>query len=211
MRRTEIHKIMRQDILTCALPPGAELREQELAAKFAVSKSPVREALQDLVRDGLVMVMPRQGYRVSPVSMADAHDMFALREVLELAAVTEAAKTAGVEMLTGLDRFRTFSDEVWPDFVSYNRDFHCELARCCGNARMSRTTCDLIEEMDRLVRLSVSVVRGRDPQKLVEEHARIIDAVQERNPKTAAALLKAHMGAAERRFMSALEWSAVQA
>ncbi len=211
MRRTEIHKKMRQEILTCAIPPGAELREQELAAKFEVSKSPVREALQDLVRDGLVMVMPRQGYRVSPVSMADAHDMFALRQVLELAAVAEAARSASVAMLAGLDRFRCYSQQDWPDFVSYNRDFHCELVRCSGNARMSRMACDLIEEMDRLVRLSVSAVRGRDPQKLVEEHARIIDAVQEKNSKTAVALLRTHVAAAERRFMSALEWSAVQA
>ena len=211
MRRAEIHKALRHDILTCALPPGLELREQELAAKFDVSKSPVREALQELVRDGLVVVMPRQGYRVSPVSMADAHDMFALRQVLELAGVAEAAKAASAEALAGLDRFRVFSEEVWTDFVDYNRDFHCELARCCGNARMSRMACDLIEEMDRLVRLSVSAVRGRHPQKLVEEHGCIIDAVQERNAKTAVALLKAHMGAAERRFMTALEWSAVQA
>lgn len=211
MRRAEIHRVMRQDILTCALPPGAELREQELAARFDVSKSPVREALQDLVREGLVMVMPRQGYRVSSVSVADAHDMFALREVLELASVAEAAKSASDEGLAALDRFRRFSEDEWTDFVSYNRDFHCELAKCSGNSRMSRAACDLIEEMDRLVRLSVSAVRGRDPQKLVEEHGRIIDAVQERNAKTAVALLKAHMGAAERRFMSALEWAAVRA
>lgn len=211
MQRTEIHKKLRHDILTCALPPGTELREQELAAMFEVSKSPVREALQDLARDRLVMVMPRQGYRVSPVSMTDAHDMFALRQVLELAAVAQTAKTAPAETLAGLDRFRAFSDDHWTDFVSYNRDFHCELARCCGNARLSRTACSLIEEMDRLVRLSVSAVRGRDPQKLVEEHVRIIDAVQARNSKTAVALLRAHTGSAERRFMSALARSAVRA
>lgn len=211
MRRAEIHRTVRRDILNCQLPPGAELREQELAARFDVSKSPVREALQDLVREGLVVVLPRQGYRVSTVSTADAHDMFALRQVLELAGVAEAARSASTTALAGLDRFRAYSPAVWDDFVSYNRDFHCALARCSSNARMSRAACDLIEEMDRLVRLSVSAVRGRDPQKLVEEHGRIIDAVQARNPKAAVALLKAHMSAAERRFMSALEWSAIQA
>lgn len=211
MRRPEIYRMLRLEILTCQLSPGTELREQELATRFAVSKSPVREALQDLVREGLVMVQPRQGYRVSPVSMSDAHDMFAFRQVLELACVAEAARNASDEALARLDRFRTFEDGGRDDFIAYNRDFHCELARASGNARMSRSACDLIEEMDRLIRLSVSAVRGRDPHKLVEEHGLIIDAVQDRNAKSAVQRLKAHTLAAERRFITALEWAAVQA
>jgi DNA-binding GntR family transcriptional regulator len=182
-----------------------------LAQRFEVSKSPVREALQDLVRDGLVVVTPRQGYRASSVSMSDAHDMFAFRHVLEVAGIAESVKLASDADLARLDRFRAFSEDGWRDFVDYNCEFHCELARCSGNGRMSKATCDLIEEMDRLVRLSVSVVRGRDPQKLVEEHGQIIDAVQARNARTAVALLKAHMSAAERRYITALEWAAVKA
>lgn len=211
MRRSDIHRALRLEIITCAIPPGAELREQELAARFAVSKSPVREALQELVRDGLVTVQPRQGYRVSPVSLSDAHDMFAFRQVLELACAAEAARNASDAALRDLDRFRTFEDGGRDDFIAYNRDFHCALARASGNGRMSRAACDLIEEMDRLIRLSVSAVRGRDPQRLVEEHGLIIDALQERNAKSAVNLLKSHTQAAERRLISALEWAAVQA
>lgn len=199
------------DILTCGLPPGSELREQELAQQFEVSKSPVREALQHLVREGLVTVMPRQGYRVSPVSMSDAQDMFAYRQVLELGCIAESARRAPDGELNELDRFRIFEGESRDDFIAYNRDFHCALARCSGNSRMSRAACDLIEEMDRLVRMSVAATRGRDPQKLVEEHSAIIDALQERNAKLAVNLLKAHTAAAEKRFITALEWTAVQA
>lgn len=211
MRRSEIHRVLRLEILTCVLPPGADLREQELATRFSVSKSPVREALQDLTRDGLVTVQPRQGYRVSPVSLSDAHDMFAFRQVLELACAAEAARNASDATLKELDRFRSFEDGGRDDFIAYNRDFHCEMARASGNARMSRAACDLIEEMDRLIRLSVSAVRGRDPQRLVEEHGQIIDAVQERNVKSVVTLLRSHTQAAERRLISALEWAAVQA
>lgn len=211
MRNVLIYQSLRTDILTCELPPGAELREQSLASKFDVSKSPVREALQQLVREGLVTVMPRQGYRVSSISLNDAQDMFAYRRVLELACVAEAARNASDEQLKALDRFRTYEGGAGDDFIGYNRDFHCELARCCGNARMSRAACDLIEEMDRLVRLSVGATRGRNPQKLVEEHAAIITALQERNIKLVVNLLKAHTMAAEKRFITALEWVAVQA
>lgn len=211
MLREEIYATLRSEILTCALAPGIELREQELAVRFEVSKSPVREALQQLVREGLVAVMPRQGYRVSPVSVSDAHDMFAFRQVLELACVAEASRNATDQQLADLDRFRTFSDEEASAFITYNKDFHCQLARCSGNSRMSKATCDLIEEMDRVVRLSVNTIRGRNPQKLVAEHCAIIDAVQERNAKLAVNLLKSHTQAAEKRLISALEWAAVLA
>ncbi len=211
MHGMRIYDELKRGILTCVLPPGRELREQELAQQFEVSKSPVREALQHLVREGLVTVMPRQGYRVSRVSMTDAHDMFAFRRMLELACVQEATKSASDEQLRALDQFRTFGGDQQGDFISYNRDFHCELARCSGNARMTRTTCDLIDEMDRLVRMSVTAIRGRNPQKLVEEHAAIISALQARDSRRAVNLLKTHTMAAEKRFITALEWAALQA
>ncbi len=211
MLREDIYTALRNEILTCELPPGAELREQELASRFDVSKSPVRESLQLLVREGLVSVVPRQGYRVMPISLSDAQDMFAFRQVLELACVTEAVRSATDSQLRSLGAFRQFNSAEHGDFISYNRVFHCELARCSGNSRMSRATCDLIEQMDRLVRLSVNTIRGRDPKRLIEEHAAIIDAVQARNAKLTLNLLKAHTAAAEKRLTSALEWAAVQA
>ena len=211
MLREEIYSALRDEILTCDLPPGAELREQELASRFDVSKSPVRESLQLLVREGLVAVVPRQGYRVAPISVSDAHDMFAFRQVLELACVGEAVRRASDEQLKALDAYRRFDNDGHGEFIAYNRAFHCALAECSRNARMSRSTRDLIEQMDRLVRISVNAVRGRDPRRLVEEHAAIIDAVQARDGKRAVTLLKAHTTAAEKRIKSALEWAALQA
>src|SRR5512138_2118092 len=89
--RVDIFHELRQDILACRLAPGAELREGELAERFSVSKSPVRDALSRLVQEGLVHVMPRQGYRVAPISLRDARDMFAYRAVLEGACARIAA------------------------------------------------------------------------------------------------------------------------
>ncbi|MBN8969102.1 MAG: GntR family transcriptional regulator [Rhizobiales bacterium] len=208
---TRIYDELKRCILTCELPPGTDLREQELAQRFDVSKSPVREALQHLVRDGLVTVMPRQGYRVSPISLTDARDMFTFRCALEVACIVEAAKNASDEQLKALDQFRHFSGTSEGDFIAYNRDFHCALARCSGNGRMTRATCDLIEEADRLTRMSVASLRGHNPDKLVEEHGAIITALQARNSRLAANLLKKHVTAAVKRFSAALEWVVLQA
>lgn len=211
MHGIRIYDQLKRGILTCDLPPGSELREQELAQQFEVSKSPVREALQHLVRDGLVMVMPRQGYRVSPISLTDARDMFAFRCTLEVACIQESVKNASDEQLKALDEFREFDGDYENEFIVYNRNFHCALARCSGNGRMSRTTSDLIDETDRLTRMSVASMRGRDPHKFVEEHVAIISALQARNSRVATNLLKSHVSAAVKRFSTALEWAALKA
>ena len=69
--RVDIHEKLREEILACRLSPGADLREQELASRFQVSKSPVRDALLRLEREQLVTIAPRQGYRVAPISLSD--------------------------------------------------------------------------------------------------------------------------------------------
>ena len=210
MQGQRIYDFLRRGILTCDLPPGRELREQELAQQFDVSKSPVREALQHLVSEGLVIVIPRQGYRVSPVSLRDANEIFAFRQALELACIAEAVKNASDEELKALDRFREFDGDYEDQFINYNQEFHCVLARCSNNGRMARTTCDLIEETERLVRMSVAAVRPK-AHKFVEEHNDIISAVQARDSRRSVSLLKAHVSAAVKRFSTALEWTAVQA
>jgi DNA-binding GntR family transcriptional regulator len=211
MQSKRIYGLLRQQILTCQLPPGRELREQELAQDFNVSKSPVREALQQLVGEGLVIVIPRQGYRVAPVSLRDANEVFTFRLAMELACLAETVKNASDDELKSLDRFREFDGDYEREFIAYNRDFHCTLARCSGNARMARTTCDLIEETERLVRMSVAAVRGPKAHKFVEEHNAIISALQARDSRRALGLLRAHVAAAVKRFSTALEWTVMQA
>ena len=82
--RETVYEVLRADMISCKLIPGTELREAELAARFEVSKSPVRDALMRLEREGLVITLPRQGYRVAPVSLSDMLDMFHLRAALEI-------------------------------------------------------------------------------------------------------------------------------
>ena len=73
--RDNVYENLRTDILTCRLAPGDDMREQELAERYAVSRQPVREALLRLAREHLVTVQPRQGYRVNPISLSDARDL----------------------------------------------------------------------------------------------------------------------------------------
>jgi DNA-binding GntR family transcriptional regulator len=195
---------LREDILSCRLLPGTELREQALAARLGVSKSPVREALLRLAAERLVSIRPRQGYQVTPVSVASAADLLQFRAVLELAAVRGAARAATAAQRAALldaARYEGGAD----GFIAYNRRFHAALAACCGNALLARATTDTIAQADRLVYLSLHALQGRDPQRLVAEHAELAAAVAVGDARAAVRKMREHLGAAERRILDALK------
>jgi DNA-binding GntR family transcriptional regulator len=205
--RDNVYDSVRADILACRLAPGAELREQELAIRYEVSRAPVRDALLRLEREKLVTVNPRQGSSVTPISMTDARDLFHFRLVLEPVCASEAARECPADMLQALDRFRCF--EPGGDFIEYNRTFHATIAHASGNRRMAAVTCDLIDQAERMVRVSLATIKGRDPAQLVAEHSALIDAIQRRDARKAARLARDHITKAGRRVLSALARSVV--
>src|ERR1700742_2054354 len=178
--RDNVYESLRSDILTCRLAPGDDMREQELAERYAVSRQPVREALLRLEREHLVTVQPRQGYRVNPISLSDARDLLRFRLALEPACVAEAIDGAPEKVLAALDNFRSFVGNR-EDFITYNRGFHSALAHASGNRRMASALCDLIGQADRLVRVSITNLKGHDPTQLVAEHVALIEAMQQRD------------------------------
>src|SRR5437868_11293328 len=105
--RDNVYESLRSDILSCRLAPGDDMREQELAQRYAVSRQPVREALLRLERERLVTVHARQGYQINAISVADARDLLRMRLALEPACAAEAAADAPQAVLDALDAFRT--------------------------------------------------------------------------------------------------------
>src|SRR6201986_347043 len=116
--RDDVYERLRDDILACTLAPGDDMREQELAERYGVSRQPVREALLRLEREHLVTVQPRQGYRVNPISLSDARDLLRFRLALEPACVAEAIGNAPQAVLRALDEYRRFSGNH-EDFIAY--------------------------------------------------------------------------------------------
>jgi len=202
--RDNIYDALRNAILACELRPGQELCPQELAARYEVSRAPIREALLRLEGERLVTVLPRQGTVVNPISLSDARDLFGLRLVVEPACATAAAQAAPAHALAALDEFRALPDDPDAGFIVQNRDFHRALAGLSGNARMASVAIDLVEQSDRLIRLSVNAVQGRNTALLVAEHGAIVDALQARDGRTAARLVRAHVMAAQTRVLKSL-------
>ena len=209
LRREEVYLRLRQDILSCTLAPGAPLFEGTLAERFEVSKSPIRDALSRLHAEKLVAVQPRKGYRVAPISLSDAADLFEFRALLEQTCAGLGAERAREADLSALDRFRDYRPWGGADeFVGYNREFHVQVVRLCPNRRIADQAHDVIEQFDRLVLVSVQA-EDRNLDALVAEHNAIIDALQERDGRRAGKLLAQHVARAEKRVMGALANAAI--
>src|SRR6201994_2166468 len=125
-------------ITSCRLLPGPGLTEAQLMDRFQLGKATCRIALQRLIQDGFVSSIPRQGYRVTPVTVKDVEEVFALRIVLEPIAARNAAgrvNRAHLERLEQACRVKIPTDvgNQIDFFLQANRSFHMAIAEAAGN------------------------------------------------------------------------------
>lgn len=183
---------IKEDILSCVLPPGAPIFEGEIAERLGMSKTPVREALGMLVHERFVDVRPRQGYRVTDVTLADVQEVFQLRLLLEPAAAELAAERAKPEHLQILRSAVENSDETdAEDLVKRAGVFHSTLAEASGNRRLSNSLQHLFDEMQRLRFIGLST-ENPDVDESVE-HRELLDALLKGNHHLAREITQRHV------------------
>jgi GntR family transcriptional regulator, rspAB operon transcriptional repressor len=184
--RDDVYRSIRQAILSCEFMPGQQLREHILADKYRVSRSPIRDSLLRLEQENLVTVRPRQGYVVNPISKVDIAEIFTLRRYIEPACAAEAARASDQAVRT-LDRFSGFTGEETYEGANldYNRSLHKAIADLAGNSRLAAVEYALVEEYDRLVKLSSQAYDEQDISSSTQQHQAIIDAIQAHDADTA--------------------------
>lgn len=192
-------------ILNCTLGPGAKLRESELAARFNLSRTPIREALVALEREGLVVYERNRGYSVRRFSLRDLRDSFELRALLEGYACAAAAQRGlsdeGVALRACLaeagallEHERELGVGELLQLRERNVRFHAGLLELCDNA-IFRRSHDMIERMPRPPDLAAagSRIEFRMHRRYHDEHVRILDAVLSRNSGRAESLMREHL------------------
>lgn len=209
--RDGVYDNIRADILACELAPGARIHENDLAARYDVSKSPVRDALLRLQVEGLIEVLPRKGYRVHPISIHDVGELYEMRLMLEKACVRRAIDEASSAALAVLDGFRTTNHAgdlaAW---VRYNRQFHRAVADAGGNDRLAKAAAEVIDQFDRLTFVGVATVATDGASdRLVAEHGALIDAIQARDKGRANRLITDHIKQSRKRVFAVLNNPAI--
>lgn len=196
----EIASRLRADILAGHIAPGQELRQEELAARFAVSRMPVRDALNLLARDRLIALRPNRGGRVVALSAGDIAELYELRLLLELDALRRALErmdAAALERLT-LEMRRCELEADTPHFPDADWRFHAALYAPAGRPRQLA----LIKELRDVCQMHRAAYAGlrRSGARWSEDHRRIVDAVAggpgAEAEATATAALRAHLAAA---------------
>lgn len=189
------YQAVRARILSGELRPGVEFSELELADQMSMSKTPVREALGRLAAEGLIEAFPRRGYRVTPVTVKDINDLFAIRAMTEGTAAAMAAMNLTGEDFDRLEglaeaRYEPSEGESVQSFVKANREFHIAIAEGANNSRLLAMVAAHLDECTRLFYLGA---RSRDVNpETSKDHRRIVDVLRRRDPDQARAAMVEH-------------------
>src|SRR5690349_1633896 len=134
-----VHGELRSAILEGRLSPGERLRAEAVAERLGTSRTPVREALLMLEREGLVVVEPHRGAIVRAFDAADLLDLYEVRELIEPHAARRAAtriEPGAIERLHELNDLAERPDASVDDQIAYNEEFHALIVAAAGSPRL---------------------------------------------------------------------------
>ena len=189
-----VYNSLRNSILSLNLVPGTVVSENEISLRFKVSRTPVREAFIALSKEALVTVMPQKGSMVSHIDFARVEQEFFLRENLETAALKRFMDNYESSHISELERCIELQNEAcgnkkYESFFRYDNLFH----KTFFNDQ--KVAWEVVENSSghyqrvRLLTIWILDIAG----DLVKEHELLLQAVKERNPEKAMALLEAHL------------------
>jgi DNA-binding GntR family transcriptional regulator len=206
----EIAYRLQTAILDGSYPPGTHLLQDELCARFGVSRTPVREALRKLQAQHLVVVVPNKGAKVRIPSRGELIDVYAVRAELEGFACELAPPLAGPETIAELDAAQAVIDAAVAELERHavapeaeaafnaritraNEEFHGSIHRAAGNDRLERIIHELqgFFPKDYVWRAIRSSEETRELN--CEEHRRIRDALEAADGKRAREEMRAHI------------------
>jgi DNA-binding GntR family transcriptional regulator len=191
----QAYRQLKQLIFDFALMPGDRCSESELAQRLSVSRTPLRQALQRLERDGFLQVSPKVGWMVAPLDFDVFDELYDLRILIECHAAMQLAECEDRPALAALA-------EVWlvpeverlTDGAAVGRldeQFHMQLVQASGNREMARVHREITERIRIIRRLDFT--KPSRVEATYDEHARILRAITRRRAEEAQRLLRAHV------------------
>jgi DNA-binding GntR family transcriptional regulator len=191
---------LKEDIFDFRLIPGDRFSESEVAERLGISRTPVREALFRLQREGYLEVTARSGWIVRPFDFELFEHLYDLRMVLETTAVRRLCErpddtSAPLPALVALAAIWLVAraDRVSDGqrVAGYDEAFHIELVRAAGNPELARVHREVTERIRIIRRLDFT--QPNRVETTYDEHARILTAIIDRETKEATRLLRAHI------------------
>lgn len=190
-----VYQQLKAELFDFALMPGDRFTESEVAARMNVSRTPVREALYRLERDGYLEVMFRSGWQVRPFDFRQFENLYDLRIILETAAVRKLCEMPERPSLDDLKAIWLVPvNERLSDgrgVGQYDERFHETIVAATGNAEMARIHHDITERIRIIRRLDFT--KDARIEATYQEHAKILRAILQRKSDQSQMLIKSHI------------------
>ncbi len=195
--RDKAYRNIKEGIITFKYQPGAAMPEEQLSQELGISRTPIREALKELQYNGLVRYFPGKGAFVAELSVKDIHEVFFLRQVLEIAALRVTIPNYRESDLKPLQELFSVTLDQSLDELDYEALFqsdvnlHRFIVETAGNRRLTEFFSILSDQIERIRRASARVPGRMDVS--VREHRLILAAIERRDLESAERLLTSHL------------------
>lgn len=220
VRQLTIYEILKKEIIMGQRKPGSVFEEKKFAEQMGVSRTPVREAVLQLAREGLLVIMPRRGTIVSNISMDDICQLYDMRRIMEPAVMEMVVKKMEKQKLE--QWFQYFKqkkkpdnddgEQMIPDICIEKADdipdvdavFHLFLAESTSNRFMIKQMQELMTLTQRIRNLS-NVWQEKRYQQSIDEHMKIIEALLAGDVKKAKQAVLRHLDNSEEGYRLMVE------
>lgn len=181
--------------ITFELQPGQRIGEVELAERFGVSRTPVRQALHRLAEEGLLTFTANRGFASRALDPKEVFDLYETRLAMESAIIGLVVERASEADLTRLQSFldssRAVSDQsATEDLVTLDERFHSQLAAMSGNGEMAQ----ILSNINARIRFVRWIDMGNRRSATQRQHQALVDALKDRDADRGRAVIRSHIG-----------------
>ncbi|NKX52998.1 GntR family transcriptional regulator [Arthrobacter mobilis] len=188
-----VHEQLSADIIRGVVKPGTALAQEQVAAQYGVSRTPVRDALTQLTMEGLTTLVPGKGYIVNALDEREVENVFEVRYALETLAVKRASGSYTPQQLLRLGSLVDETEIVDPadsaEMFRLGQAFHLDLVAPCGNDFLVGVLRSIWKHPIQQ-RITMTYRHGADHQaKVVGDHRSILQAIRDNDPDKAVEVL----------------------
>ena len=194
-KREFVYATLHTQILAGARAPGQRLVIDEIAAEFGVSPIPVREALQQLQADGLVVIEPYVGAHVSAIHAGLVEEVYALLEAMEIISSQHACLRMSDDQFATLEQMVRAMDESLDDLETWSKlnvEFHQFIVDCADLSLLPLLMGRVLDQWQRLRRHYLDSVFARRAKLAQQEHWQLLEALKTRDPQHVDQVIRAH-------------------
>ncbi|WP_422075628.1 GntR family transcriptional regulator [Tranquillimonas rosea] len=202
-----VYDTIKREILELRMAPGSPVDETKLTERFGMSRTPIREALVRLVGDGLVVTLPNRSTIVAPIDFFELPQFFDALTLMYRVTTRLAATHRSQDEIARIRELRdgyaaAVAEKDVSRMIEVNRDFHAEIARAGKNHYYTELFERLLDEGRRLLRFYYSSFNDELPEIYLDEHDRMVAAIEARDVTAADEIAHAHADQIVRQIQS---------